>query len=129
MDNEAPHEAPVLVITTKAMVGNTLLDNEVVAQEEYSSDDVEPPHLSNLEKVASTVRRATKAIEGENDILHDRIIPNVIHDLDDSEMGQWEGPDIPFDEFDHVRKLRAEKTKGYDLWANLSLLKTDITFG
>ena len=28
-----------------------------------------------------------------------------------------------------VRKTRVEKLKGYDLWADLSSLKADITFG
>ena len=55
--------------------------------------------------------------------------PNVIHDLDDSDMGQWEGPGIPLDEFEAVRKPRMEKLDGYDFWAVLSSLKADITFG
>ena len=33
------------------------------------------------------------------------------------------------DEFDVVRKTIVEKLDGYDLWADLSSLKADITFG
>ena len=62
-------------------------------------------------------------------ILHDRKRPNVIHDLDGSEMGEWEGPGVPLDEFDGVGNAKVEKSSGYDLWADLSSLKADITFG
>ena len=44
-------------------------------------------------------------------------------------MGEWEGFGIPREEFNGVRKTRAEKPVRYDLWAVLSSLKTDITFG
>ena len=53
----------------------------------------------------------------------------IIHDLEASEMGEWEGPGIPREEFDGVTKVEAEKPIGYDLWADLSSLKADITFG
>lgn len=96
-------------------------------QEEYSSD--EAPHLSDLERIARTARRTTKALERENKILYDRERPTIIHDVEASEMGEWEGPGIPLEEFDGVRKARVEKPKGYDLWADLSSLKVDITFG
>lgn len=33
-------------------------------------------------------------------------------------MGEWEGPSIPLDEFDGVRKAKVEKSEGYDLWAD-----------
>ena len=33
------------------------------------------------------------------------------------------------EEFDEVRRARIEKPKEYDLWADLSSLKADITFG
>ena len=42
----------------------------------------------------------TKEIEKENVILHDRQRPNVIHDLEGSDVGEWERPRIPLDEFD-----------------------------
>ena len=61
-------------------------------------------------------------------ILHDGERPNVIYDLEGSEMGEWEGPGMNLDEFDSVGNAKVEKTSGYDLWANLSLLKADITF-
>ena len=44
-------------------------------------------------------------------------------------MGKWEGPEIPLDEFDGVGNAKVEKSSGYDLWADLSSLKADITFG
>lgn len=52
----------------------------------------------------------------------------MIHDLDASKMGEWEGPKIPREEFKEVKKTRLKKTKGYDLWADLGSLKADITF-
>ena len=54
--------------------------------------------------------------------------PNVIHDLNNSEMGQWEGSDILLDESDVVKKTRVEKSDGYDLWTDLSLFNGDMTF-
>jgi hypothetical protein len=53
-------------------------------------------------------------------IPQDKKRSNVIHDLDGSEMGEWEGPNIPLDEFDEVRKMRIEKPEGYDLWLILA---------
>ena len=53
----------------------------------------------------------------------------MIHDLKASEMGKWEGPEIPMEEFGGVRKARVEKPEGYDLRADLSSFKADITFG
>ena len=44
-------------------------------------------------------------------------------------MGDWEGLGIFLDAFDGVRETRVEKLEGYDLWANLSTLKVNITFG
>ena len=43
-------------------------------------------------------------------------------------MKEWEGPEIPLDEFDDIGNTKMEKASGYDLWADLSSLKTDITF-
>ena len=53
----------------------------------------------------------------------------MVHDLEASEMGEWEGPRILREEFEGVSTAKVEKPEGYDLWANLSLLKADITFG
>lgn len=103
------------------------LDNEVEGQEEDSSGEV--PYFSDLEKVAIEARKASKALEEENEILKDRERPNVIYDLDGSDVGEWEGPSIPLDEFDGVRKPKADRPEGSDLWADLSSLKADITFG
>ena len=55
--------------------------------------------------------------------------PNVIHDLDGSDVGEWEGPSIPLDEFDSVRRPKADRVDKYDIWADLSSLKVDITSG
>ena len=38
------------------------------------------------------------------------------------------GPSIHLEEFDIVEKTKVEKPEGYDLWADLSSLKADITF-
>ena len=62
-------------------------------------------------------------------ILHDRERPNVIHDLEGSEMGEWEGSGILLDELNGVDNAKVEKSNGYDLWADLSSLKANITFG
>lgn len=85
----AIHEAHALAVTTRAMRGNVPVENELDGQEEYSSDDEEPPHFPDLEKIASVARQATKALAKENEILDDMEGPNVIHDLDGSDMGQW----------------------------------------
>jgi hypothetical protein len=79
------HEAPVLAITTRTMRGNIQVEKDVELHEEYPSD--EDHHLSDLERVAKTTRKATKDLEKDNGILQDRERPNVIHDLDGSEMG------------------------------------------
>ena len=52
-----------------------------------------------------------------------------MHDLEASKLGECEGPGIFMEEFDGVKKARAEKPKEYDLSADLSSLKADITFG
>ena len=44
-------------------------------------------------------------------------------------MGEWERSEIPLDEFDGVGNAKMEKSSGYDLWADLSSFKADITFG
>ena len=53
---------------------------------------------------------------------------NVIHDLDGSDDGEWEGPSIPMDEFDGIKRPKADRLEGYDLWVDLSSLKANITF-
>ena len=62
-------------------------------------------------------------------ILHDRERPNVIYDLEVSEMGEWKGPGIHLDESDGVGNAKVEKSSGYDLWTDLNSFKADITFG
>ena len=116
-----------MVVTTRAMRGNIKADKDVKGQEEYSSD--EGPNLSYLDRVAKVARRANKELEKENAILQDGERPNVINDLEGNEMGEWQGPDIPLDEFDRVGKTKVEKPEDYDLWADISSLKADITFG
>ena len=106
---ETTHEAPALAVTTKVLRGSTLVKHKLEGQENYSSDDVEPPHFPDLKKVANAARQATKVLARENEILDDMEGPNVIHDLDGSDMGQWEGPIIPLDVFEAVRKPRVEK--------------------
>jgi hypothetical protein len=83
----------------------------------------------NTPRMRVLIRRATKELEKENVILHDRARPNVIHDLKGNEMEEWEGPDIPLDELDGVGKTNVKRSEGYDLWADLSSLKADITSG
>ena len=89
----------------------------------------EIPYFSDLENIAREARKATKALERENEIVHDRERSNVVHDLDGSDVGEWEGPDILVEEFDSVRRPKADRVNGYDLWADLSSLKANITFG
>ena len=55
--------------------------------------------------------------------------PNVINDLDGSDVGESEGSCIPLDEFDSFRRPKADRIDGNDLWADLNSLKVDITFG
>ena len=62
-------------------------------------------------------------------ILQDRKRLNVIYDLEGSKMEKLEGPGIPMDEFDGVGKTKVKKPEGYDLWADLSSPKADLTFG
>ena len=44
-------------------------------------------------------------------------------------MGECEGHGIPLNEFDGMERAKEVKPNGYVLWANLSLLKANITFG
>ena len=90
---------------------------------------MEQPQFHKLEKVDIAAREATRAVPRENEILDDEGGHNVIDDLEGNDMGQWEGPGIPVDDLEAVRKLRVEKAGGYDLWSDLSSLKADITFG
>ena len=120
-------EAPALAVTTRTRKGKAPMELEIEGQDEYSSD--EAPNLSELDRVAKVARRATRELGKENVILHDRERSNIIHDLEGSEMGEWKGPKIPLDEFDGVGNTKIEKTSGYDLWADLSSFKADITFG
>jgi len=117
-------EAPALAVTTRARRGDAPLEVGIGEQGNYSSD--EEINLSELDRVA---RRATKDVERENIILQDRERTNAVHDLDNSDVGEWEGPGVPVDEFDVVGNSKVERSTGYDLWADLSTLKADITFG
>ena len=116
-----------MAVTTRAMRGDAPLEVGIEGQEEYYLD--EGLNIPELDKVARVSRKVTKEIEKENVILHDRERPNVVHDLEGSDVGEWEGPGIPLDEFDGVGSTKVEKTSAYDLWADLSSLKADITFG
>ena len=125
--DEVTKKTPALAVTTRARKGKATMELEIEGQEEYSLDKA--PNLSELDRVAKVARRTTRELERENIILHDRERSNIIHDLKGSKMGEWEGPKIPLDEFDGVGNTKVEKTSGYDLWADLSSLKADITFG
>ena len=120
------HKAPALAVTTRAMRGNAPLE---VKEEEEEEEMGEIPYLSDLENITREARKATKALERENKIFHERERSNVIHDLEGSDIGDWEGPGIPVEEFDSVRRPKADRVDGYDLWADLSSLKANITFG
>ena len=122
-------EEPAMAVTTRAMRGSAPIEDKLDEHENYSSDDVEQPQFQELEKVASAARHATRAIERENEILDGEEGQRVIHDLEDSDIGQWEGPGIPMDGVEVVKKPQVKKAGGYDLWSDLSSLKADITFG
>lgn len=96
-------------------------------QEEYSLDEV--PHFVDLDLVARTARKTAKALERENEILQDVPRNPIIHKLEASEMGEWEGLGIPREKYEDMSKVREDKPGGYDLWADLSSLKANITFG
>ena len=91
VNDGAGGEEPAMAVTTIAMMDSASLEDELDRQENYSSDDVEQPQFQELEKVASATRRATRAIERQNEILDNGEGRPVIHDLEDSDIGQWEG--------------------------------------
>ena len=122
-------EEPAMAVTTRAMRGTAPIEDAVDEQADYSSDDVERPQFDELGKVASTARQAIRAVARENQILDEEREQPVIHELEDSDIGQWEGPGIPMDDVEAVKKPQVKKAGGYDLWSDLSLLKADITFG
>ena len=124
LGEEVTNEVSALAVTTRARRGKAPLEVGVEGQEEYSLD--EAPNLSELDRVARVARRATKELERENVILHDRERPNIIHELEGSEMGEWEK--ISLDEFDGIGNAKVDTSNGYDLWADLSSFKADITF-
>ena len=121
------HEDPALAVTIRAMRGNAPL--EVEGEEKKKNSLKEIHFYSDLENVPRKTRKTTKALERENEIVHEKERSNVVHDLDGSDVEQWEGPGIPIEEFDSVRRPKADKVDGYDFWADLSSLKVDITFG
>ena len=122
-------EEPAMAVTTRAMRGNAPIGDELGGHENSSSDDVERPQFHELGKVASAARQATRGVARENEILDEEREQPVIHDLDDSDIGQWEGPGIPMDNIEMVKRTQVKKTSGYDLWSDLGSLKADITFG
>jgi hypothetical protein len=85
LDDGVIHEAPTLVVTTRAMRGNAQANKDVKGQEEYSSD--EGPNLSDFDRVTRVVKKATRELETEDMILQNRKKPNVINELE--EVG-WE---------------------------------------
>ena len=44
----------------------------------------------------------------------------VVRELEDSDVGQWEGPEIPMDNVEASRKHPVKKVGGYDLWTILA---------
>ena len=122
-------EELAMAVTTRAMRGSAPIEDAVDEHANYSSDDVERPQFDELGKVASTARQATRAVARENQILDEERGQPVIHDLEDSDIGQWEGPGIPMDDVATVKEPPSKKAGGYDLWYDLSSLKADITFG
>ena len=98
-----------MAVTTRAMRGSAPVEDKIDEPENYSSDDVKQPQFHELEKVASAARQTTRAIERENEILDGEEGQRVIHDLEDSDMGQWEGPGILMDDVDAVKKPQVKK--------------------
>ena len=127
LKEDVVHKAPALAVTTRTMRDNAPL--EIKEEEEEKNPLWETPYFLDLDNVTREARKATKALERESEIVHERERSNVIHDLDGSDVGEWEGPDIPIEEFDSIRRPKADKIDGYDLYADLSSLKADITFG
>ena len=84
LENEVSQEAPALAVTTRARKGKTPMKIGVEDQKEYFSD--EAPNLSELDRVAKVGRRATRELERENVILHDRERSNIVHDLEDQKF-------------------------------------------
>ena len=78
LEGEVVHEAPTLAVITRAMRGNMPIKVGVKEDDENSMGDV--PNFLDLENVAREARKATKAIERENEIVHDRERSNVVHD-------------------------------------------------
>lgn len=118
LEGEIVHEASALAVTTRAMRGNVPIEVEAEEDEENSLGDI--PYFSELDNVVREASKVTKALERESEIIHDRHRSNVVHDLDGSDVGEWEGPGIPEDEFDSVRRPKADRVVGYDLWPTLA---------
>ena len=106
VEGRASQEAPALAVTNKAMRGNLQAEGKMEGQEEFSLD--EAPHHSELEKVARIAKKTTKALEREKNVLQVGAMAPMIHDLEASEMGEWEELGIPREEFEGVSKARAE---------------------
>ena len=86
LKEEVVHKAPALAVITRAMRGNAPL--EVEEEEEEENPLREIPYFSDLENVTREARKATKALERENEIVHERERSNVVHDLDGSDVGE-----------------------------------------
>ena len=127
LKEEVVHEAPALAVTTKAMRGNAPLEVDEEEEEENSLEEIS--YFSDLENVIREARKATKALERENEIVHEMKRSNVIHNLDGSNIEEWEDPGISVEEVDSSRRPRADRVDKYDIWADLSSLKADIVFG
>jgi len=63
---------------------NFLLEKYQKCYKKYSSD--EGSNLLDLDRVARVARKTIKELETENIILQNRERPNVLHNLEDSEM-------------------------------------------
>lgn len=71
----------------------------------------------DFERIARMARRTAKALERENKILQDEPRGPIIHEPGASEIGEWEGPGIPIEEYEDVSKMRKDKPEEYDIWS------------
>ncbi|OAE28667.1 hypothetical protein AXG93_2865s1090 [Marchantia polymorpha subsp. ruderalis] len=113
-DDVIMHEAPALAVTTRAMHRKMQTEKNEDEQGETSSE--EPPHLSDLERVARRARRITRAEEKRDEVLHDAEVPPVTQDSESNEPREWEGPGIPMKEWEDMRCQRRRESEKYNLW-------------
>ena len=76
------------------MRGSAPIEDAGYEHANYSDDDVERPQFDELGKVASAARQTTRAVARENQIMDKGREQPVMHDLEDSDIGQWEGTGI-----------------------------------